>query len=70
MNLNKALDKAYEGKSLKELADAPVDALAGVSENDAKLLLEAFNVKTVRDLANLKYVKWAQAIVTLSDTEQ
>ncbi len=70
MNLNKALDKAYEGKSLKEIADAPVDALAGVSENDAKLLLEAFKVKTVRDLANLKYVKWAQAIVTLADTEQ
>lgn len=70
MNLNKALDKAYESKSLKELADAPVDALAGVSENDAKLLLEAFKVKTVRDLANLKYVKWAQAIVTLADTEQ
>lgn len=70
MNLNKALDKAYEGKSLKELADAPVDALAGVSENDAKLLRDAFNVKTVRDLANLKYVKWAQAIVTLADTEQ
>ena len=70
MNLNKALDKAYESKSLKELADAPVDALAGVSENDAKLLKEAFNVKTVRDLANLKYVKWAQASVTLSDTEQ
>lgn len=70
MNLNKALDKAYEGKSLKELADAPVDALAGVSEADAKALLAAFNVKTVRDLANLKYVKWAQAIVTLADTEQ
>ena len=70
MNLNKALDKAYESKSLKELADAPVDAPAGVSENDAKLLKEAFNVKTVRDLANLKYVKWAQAIVTLADTEQ
>lgn len=70
MNLNKALDKAYESKSLKEIADAPVDALAGVSENDAKLLLEAFKVKTVRDLANLKYVKWAQAIVTLADTEQ
>ena len=67
MNLNKALDKAYEGKSLKELADAPVDALAGVSEADAKLLLEAFKVKTVRDLANLKYVKWAQAIVTLAE---
>ena len=34
-----------------------------------KLLLAAFNVKTVRDLAQLKYVKWAQAIVTLADTE-
>ena len=70
MNLNKALDKAYEGKSLKEIADAPVDALAGVSENDAKLLLEAFKVKTVRDLANLKYSTWARAIVTLADTEE
>jgi hypothetical protein len=70
MNINKALDKAYETKPLKEVADAPVDALQGVSENDAKLLKEAFNVKTIRDLANLKYVKWAQAIVTLADTEE
>lgn len=70
MNINKAVDKAFEGKSLKELANAPVSALQGVSENDAKLLLEAFNVKTIGDLANLKYVKWAQAIVALADTEQ
>ncbi len=70
MNINKAVDKAFEGKSLRELANAPVSALQGVSENDAKLLLEAFNVKTIGDLANLKYVKWAQAIVALADTEQ
>lgn len=69
MNLNKALDKAYEGKSLKELADAPVAALAGVSEADAELLLKAFNVKTIRDLAQLKYVRWAQGIVSLADGE-
>lgn len=69
MNLNKALVKAYEGKSFKELVDAPVHALAGVSENDAKLLQEAFNVKTVGDLAKLKYVRWAQAIATLAETE-
>lgn len=69
MNISKAVDKAYEGKSLKELADAPVSALQGLSEGDAKLLAEAFNVKTVKDLANLKYVKWAQAIVALADTE-
>jgi hypothetical protein len=70
MNINKAVDKAYEGKSLKEIVDSPVDALQGVSEGDAKLLLEAFNVKTVGDLADLKYVKWAQAIVNLADTEE
>ncbi len=70
MNINKAVDKAFESKSLKELVDAPVDALQGVSEGDAKLLQEAFNVKTIGDLANLKYVKWAQAIVNLADTEE
>lgn len=70
MNINKSLDKAYEKKTLKEIADAPVDALEGVSEADAELLKKAFNVKTIRDLANLKYVKWAQAIVTLADTEE
>jgi len=70
MNINKAVDKAYETKSLKEIADSPVSALQGVSEGDAKLLAEAFNVKTVKDLAELKYVKWAQAIVALSGTEE
>ncbi|MCP4130429.1 MAG: hypothetical protein GY754_05560 [bacterium] len=70
MNINKALDKSYETKSLKELVDAPVEALQGVSDNDAKLLQEAFNVKTIKDLAELKYVKWAQAIVNLADTEE
>ena len=50
MNINKAVDKAYESKTLKEIADAPVDALQGVTAGDAELLLKAFNVKTVRDL--------------------
>ena len=31
MNINKAVDKAYEKKTFKEIADAPVDALQGVS---------------------------------------
>ena len=70
MNLNFALDKAYESKSLKELVDAPVAALAGVSEKDAVLLKEAFGIKTIGDLAKLKYVLWAQAITNLAETEQ
>jgi hypothetical protein len=69
MNINKFLDKKYEKMTLKELTAAPVDAIAGISEGDAKLLKEAFNVKTVKDLAKLKYVKWAQAICTLADGE-
>ncbi len=70
MNINKAVIKAFEDKTLKEIASAPVSALQGVSEGDAEHLMAAFNVKTVRDLANLKYVRWAQSIVALADTEQ
>jgi hypothetical protein len=69
MNLSKAVDKAYEGKSFKELANAPVEALQGLSAGDAKLLLEAFHVKTIADLARLKYFRWAEAIVTLAEME-
>jgi hypothetical protein len=69
MNIDKFLDKKYEKLTLKELTAAPVDAIAGISEGDAKLLKEAFNVKTVKDLAKLKYVKWAQAICTLAEGE-
>jgi hypothetical protein len=69
MNVDKFVVKKYEKMSFKELAKAPVDAISGVSEGDAKLLKEAFNVKTVYDLAKLKYVKWAQAICTLAEGE-
>lgn len=61
------LDKAYESKSFAELADAPVDALQGVSEGDAQKLKDAFNIKTVRDLGTNKYFLWAQAITKLAD---
>ena len=67
LGLEKKLDKAYEGKSAQELADAPVSALSGVSDGDAELLLKAFNIKTVRDLGTNKYFRWAQAIVALAD---
>ena len=69
MNIDKYVDKKYEKMSFKELAHAPVDAIAGVSAADAEKLKEAFGVKTVADFANLKYVKWAQAICALADGE-
>lgn len=63
--LGKALDKAYENKSLTELLDAPVAALAGVSEGDAEKLQAAFGIRTVRDLGTNKYFHLAQALVAL-----
>ena len=67
LGLDKKLDKEWEGKSAQEIADAPVSALSGVSEGDATLLLEAFGIKTVRDLGTNKYFRWAQSISALAD---
>jgi hypothetical protein len=66
VGLDKALDKAYENTSLSELLDAPVAALAGVSDGDAEKLAAAFKIKTVRDLGTNKYFKLAEALVALS----
>lgn len=70
MNINKIVDKKYEHLSFRELVHAPVDAISGISENDAKLLKQAFNVKTVYDLARLKYTNWAKAICALAEGEE
>ncbi len=69
MNINAAVDKSYEGKSLREIAAAPVSALQGVTEKDAELLQQAFGVKTVGDLGKLKFARWAAAIAVLAELE-
>ena len=46
MGFEKMVDKAWEDKSFKEIADAPVSAIQGVSEGDEELLIKAFNIKT------------------------
>ena len=70
MNIDTVVDNKHLGKCFKDLADAPISALRGVSEDDAKALKQAFKVTTVRELANLNFVKWAVAITTLADEEQ
>jgi hypothetical protein len=66
VDLTKALDKAYEGKSLDEILSAPVAALSGVSDSDAEDLASAFGIKTVRDLGSNKYFAVAGVLVALS----
>jgi hypothetical protein len=70
MNIDKAVDKAFEKKTLKEIAASPVDALEGVSAGDAELLKKAFNIKTIKDLGTNKFFLRAQAIVVLAETEK
>jgi hypothetical protein len=65
-DINKHLDKAFEGKEFDELTEAPIDALEGLSKPDAEALYKALNIKTIRDLAENKFVLRAQAIVNLA----
>jgi hypothetical protein len=60
-------DEESEATDFEELADAPVTALGLSSNNDAEALRQALGVKTVRDLAENRYIRWAQAIVHLAD---
>jgi hypothetical protein len=50
---------------LAALVDAPIAAL-GLPERAATALEQALGVKTVRDLAENRYVRRAQAILTLA----
>jgi hypothetical protein len=63
----KFFDKAYEEKSIIELAEAPVAAISGVSDADAADLKKAFDINTVEDLAGNDYVLLSQAVVLFSD---
>jgi hypothetical protein len=79
IELGKKLDKDYEGKSLKEILDAPPSALAGLTDKHAELLagmgikfkhaelLAGMGIKTVRDLGSNKYFAVAGVLVALSN---
>jgi hypothetical protein len=69
MNIDTIVDKTHQGKCFRDLADAPLSVLRGVSAADAKALQKAFGVRTVREFADLKFVKWAVAIATLAEEE-
>ena len=65
VDLSKSLDKAYEGKSLKEILDASPAALAGVTDKAAELLEQAFSIKTVRQLGENKFFAVAAALAAI-----
>lgn len=64
------LDREFEAKSLKELVESPVHALEGLTPRHSRLLEEAFGIKNISDLAQLKYIDLARALVVLADYEK
>ena len=69
MNINTIVDSQYAGKCFRDICNAPLSAMRGVSPKDARALHQAFNISTIGELADLKFVKWASAIRTLASEE-
>ena len=67
VNLEKALDKAYENVSLPEILAAPPSALAGLTPAHDQQLLDALKIKTIADLGNNKFFKLAATLVELAE---
>ncbi|MEH0111319.1 hypothetical protein V6N00_16530 [Tersicoccus sp. MR15.9] len=65
VNLAKLLDRAYEDSSLEEVLNAPISALAGVTDATGEKISEALKVKTIGDLGNNKYIAAAVALAAL-----
>lgn len=65
VNLDKALDKAYENSSLEEILAAPPSALAGLTEKHDEILA-GMGIKTIKDLGSNKYFAIAGVLVALS----
>ena len=65
-DISQFFDKKYEQQEFDDLAEAPVDAIQGLSQSDADSLKQALGIDTVRDLAENKFVRIAQAVVALS----
>ena len=68
-DIARIVDRAHEQKDFSELADLPIDALQGVSAADAEAIQKAFGVKTIRQLAEHKFIRWAQAITLLAGSK-
>ncbi|ASW57781.1 hypothetical protein [Plantactinospora sp. KBS50] len=69
-NLVKLLDKDYQDKPLAELVDAPVAALAGVSDRAAAHIKEALGIKTIGELGRSQYFRTAKAIADLAEFDK
>lgn len=66
MNLDKALEKGWENKSLDELLDDRPSDLTGLTERHDELLRE-LGIRTQRDLETKRHFPLADALVALAN---
>jgi hypothetical protein len=57
------LDRRYKTAENAELPEAPIDALKGLGKAGSAALRKAIGVKTIRDLAENRFVLAAQEVV-------
>jgi nucleotidyltransferase/DNA polymerase involved in DNA repair len=69
MNIDNAIVSAAETKSFTEMVESPIHILEGLTTKTEDLFA-TFGVKTVGDLAEFKYCRWAEAIVELAKHEE
>jgi hypothetical protein len=69
MNIESILNDSHHGKSFRELVNEPITSLRDVTPQQADALRDAFGIRTIGDLAELKVVKWARAIRTMAGAE-
>jgi len=69
MNLNKGMDKEFEKYPLQDMIHQPIHALQGLTPA-AGDTFQSLGVKTVADLADFKYCKWAEAITIAAKFEE
>jgi hypothetical protein len=69
MNIQIIVNDTHHDKCFRELASGPVTALRGMTQAQADALRDAFGIRTIGELAELKAVKWARAIRTMASAE-
>ncbi len=64
------IDEGHRSKSFGELAASPPGILAGLTHAQGAKLMQALDVTTIEELAQSRYVLWAQSITHLAKYEK
>jgi hypothetical protein len=69
MNVNFAVVKEYEGRSLNDIVDAAPHAVQGLAEHSDAMMAQ-LGLRTVRQMGRWKFYRLARAICTLAAKEE